>query len=159
MKYLLLLVAASCALGVPAVAQNLAYPKDVQAVLDHATKSCREEGGTGMKFSAGDIQKIDLTGDGRDDYIVHLQNTECAEREAVFCGTGGCDLEILIANRDGSYKSIFGQRVRGYEIKPGRGARTIRFQLHGGYCGGHGNPSCYKSRRIMGRGFEFKQPK
>jgi len=102
MKYPLLLLAASCALGVPAAAQGPAYPKDVQAVLDHAAKSCREEGGTEMKFSAGDIQKIDLTGDGRDDYIVHLQNAECAEREAVFCGTGVCDLEILIANQDGT---------------------------------------------------------
>ena len=105
MKYLLLLLATSCALCVPAAAQGPAYPKDVQAVLDHATKSCREEGGTGTEFSAEDVRKIDLTGDGRDDYIVHLQNTECAEREAAFCGTGGCDLEILIAKRGGSYKS------------------------------------------------------
>jgi hypothetical protein len=49
--------------------------------------------------------------------------------------------------------------VRGYEIKPGRGARTIRFQLHGTYCGGHGNPSCYKTRRITAKRFEFKEPK
>ena len=102
MKYLLLLLATSCALGVPAAAQGPTYPKDVQAVLDHATKFCREEGGNGTEFSAEDIQKIDLTGDGRDDFIVHLQNAKCGEREAVFCGTGGCDLEILIANRDGS---------------------------------------------------------
>ena len=159
MKYLLLLSTMSCALGVPAAAQGPAYPKDVQTVLDHATKSCLEEGGTGTEFSAEDVRKIDLTGDGRDDYIVHLQNAQCAERESVFCGTGGCDLEILIANRDGSYKSVFGQRVRGYEIKPGRGARTIRFQLHGTYCGGHGNPSCYKSRRITAKKFEIREPK
>jgi hypothetical protein len=158
MKYLLLLLATSCALGVPAAAQAPAYPKDVQAVLDRATKFCREEGGNGTEFSAEDIRKIDLTGDGRDDYIVHLQNAHCAEREATFCGTGGCDLEILIANRDGSYKSIFAQRVRGYEIKPGRGARTIRFQLHGTYCGGPGNPSCYKSRRITAKKFAIKEP-
>jgi hypothetical protein len=159
MKYLLLLLAMSGALSVPAAAQSPAYPKEVQAVLDHATKSCLEEGGTKTEFSAEDIRKIDLTGDGRDDYIVHLQNAQCAEREAVFCGTGGCDLEILVANQDGSYKSIFAQRVRGYEIKPGGGARTIRFQLHGTYCGGHGNPSCYKSRRITAKKFEIKEPK
>ncbi len=35
-----------------------------------------------------------------------------------------------------------------YEILPGTGARTIRFQLHGGYCGGHGVPSCFKNHRI-----------
>jgi hypothetical protein len=159
MKSSLLLLAMSWVLAMPAAAQGPVHPKDVQAVLDHAAKSCREEGGTGTEFSAEDIRKIDLTGDGRDDYIVHLQNAKCGEREAMFCGTGGCDLEILIANRDGSYKSVFAQRVRGYEIKPGRGARTIRFQLHGGYCGGHGNPSCYKSRRITAKKFEIKEPK
>jgi hypothetical protein len=135
------LLAMSCVLAMPALAQGPAYPRDVQGVLDRAAKFCREEGGTGTEFSAEDIQKIDLTGDGRDDYIVHLQNAKCVEREAVFCGTGGCDLEILTANRDGSYTSVFTQRVRGYEIKPGPGVRTIRFQLHGTYCGGHGNPS------------------
>jgi hypothetical protein len=159
MSRLMLLLAIWCALALPAAAQGPVYPKDVQAVLDRATKFCRDEGGTRTEFSAEDIQKIDLTGDGRDDYIVHLQNAKCVEREAVFCGTGGCDLEILIANRDGSYRSIFGQRVRGYEIKPGRGARTIRFQLHGTYCGGHGNPSCYKTRRITAKTFAFKEPK
>jgi hypothetical protein len=158
MKFLVLLFAMSCVLATAATAQGPAYPKEVQAVLDRAAGSCREQGGTETKFSTEDIRKIDLTGDGRDDYVVHLQNAECGEREAAFCGTGGCELGILIANRDGTYKSIFAQRVRGYEIKPGRGARSIRFQLHGGYCGGHGNPSCYKTRRITAKKFEIKQP-
>src|SRR4051812_19551712 len=118
----LMLLAICCALAWPASAQGPAYPKEVQAVLDHAAKFCRKEGGTGTEFSAEDVRKIDLNGDGRDDYIVHLQNAKCAGHAATFCGTGGCDLEILIARRDGSYKSIVDQRVRGYEIKPGRGA-------------------------------------
>jgi hypothetical protein len=158
MSRLMLLLAMYCALALPATAQSPVYPKDVQAVLDRAAKFCLDEGGTPAEFSAEDVHKVDLNGDGRDDYIVHLQNATCPGSLGAFCGTGGCDLEILIANRNGSYKSIFGQRVRGYEIKPGRGARTIRFQLHGTYCGGHGNPSCYKTRRITGKTFALKEP-
>ncbi len=45
-----------------------------------------------------------------------------------------------------------------YEILPGIGARTIRFQLHGGYCGGHGVPSCFKNHRITSRPFKFVMP-
>ena len=89
MSRLVALLTLCCALASPTFAEGPVYPNDVQAVLDRAAKSCRDEGGTGTEFSAEDIQKIELTGDGRDDYIVHLQNTKCAEREAVFCGTGG----------------------------------------------------------------------
>ena len=52
----------------------------------------------------------------------------------------------------------FGQHVREYEVLPGNGARTIRFALHGGYCGGHGNPSCVKTHRITGQPFKFVMP-
>jgi hypothetical protein len=53
---------------------------------------------------------------------------------------------------------VFSGRVRRYEIMPGGGARTIRFELHGGYCGGHGNPSCIRMHLITARPFKFKMP-
>jgi hypothetical protein len=33
------------------------------------------------------------------------------------------------------------------------------FTLHGGYCVGHGNPSCLKTRRITSQPFKFTMPK
>ena len=35
---------------------------------------------------------------------------------------------------------------------------SMRFQLHGGYCGGH-NPSCIKTHRITSQPFKFTMPK
>ncbi|MGB8245790.1 MAG: hypothetical protein WCF76_18130, partial [Pseudolabrys sp.] len=92
--------------------------------------------------------KVDLTGDGRDDYIIDFHETECVGRAAFFCGTGGCGLLILVALRGGALRKVFDDRVREYEILSGRGASDIRFVLHGSYCGGHGNPSCEKTHRI-----------
>lgn len=158
MRRLVLCLAISAGLMVPLLAQSPSYPREVQAVLDSARKACMDDGGTSAEFSDQDIEKVDLNGDGRPDYIVHLQNAECPGNAGAFCGTGGCDLTILIAKQNGDYVTIFDQRVRGYEIKQRRGPRIIRFQLHGSYCGGFGNPSCFKSRRITGKKFEFIQP-
>ena len=36
--------------------------------------------------------------------------------------------------------------------------RTIGFELHGGYCGGHGTPSCNKQHKITAAPFDFKMP-
>jgi hypothetical protein len=76
-----------------------------------------------------------------------------------YCGTGGCELAVLVAKRDGSLVNVFSDPVREYEVLPGRGARTIRFWLHGSYCGHTGNPSCPREHRVANKPFAFKQPK
>jgi hypothetical protein len=62
------------------------------------------------------------------------------------------------ALRGGTLRKVFDDRVREYEILSGRGPSEIRFVLHGSYCGGHGNPSCEKTRRITSEPFKFGQP-
>jgi hypothetical protein len=37
-------------------------------------------------------------------------------------------------------------------------ARTIRFDLHGSYCGGFGAQACRKEKAITATPFAFKQP-
>jgi hypothetical protein len=115
-----------------------------------------------VTFAADTVRTLDLTGEGRDDYIVSFHETLCAGFEAAFCGTGGCSMDILVTLPNGKVRTVFSGRVRTYEILPDRarkgGARTIRFALHGGYCGGHGNPSCMKDHRITAKPFEFKMP-
>jgi hypothetical protein len=79
-------------------------------------------------------------------------NAECA-------GTGGGTMDILVTLPNGRIRTVFSDRVRTSEIPEGRGPRTIRFALHGSYCGGHGNPSCYKEHRITTKPFKFVEPK
>ncbi len=112
-----------------------------------------------MTCASDTVRKLDLTGNGRDDYIVDFRDTVCADREAAYCGTGGCIMDILVTLPNGRVRRVFDGHVRTYEILPGEGARTIRFALHGGYCGGHGNPSCIKEHRITAKPFVFEMPK
>jgi hypothetical protein len=148
-----------------AVAQDVAkpfdaggWPKGVQQVLQNARDACRAAGGDNVTFAPDTVRAFDRTGDGRDDYIVDLRNSQCQDREAVYCGSGGCEIDILVTLPGGDTRTVFEQWVRDYEILPGKGARTIRFTLHGGYCGGHGNPSCMRTHRVTTRPFGFAMP-
>ena len=63
------------------------------------------------------MRRIDLTGDGREDYIVDFRDTKCGDRETTYCGTGGCVMNILVTLPDGSVRPVFDGRVRSYEIE------------------------------------------
>ena len=137
-----------------------AYPKDVQAALQNARDERRRQGGSGVTFAPGTVRKLDLNGDGRDDYIVDLREAECAGRPAAFCGTGGWSLDILVALRGGRFRTVFSDRVREYELlPPGRGIRSSSFRI-----GRRRSRQLWQSvvpwrtHRITRRKFEFKQP-
>jgi len=164
---LLFAIVAALALVCSAVAQEAAkppvfnpalYPPEIQAALQFARDACKDAEGGEVTFAPGTVRKLDLTGDRRPDYIVNFHETECERAKAVYCGTGGCDFEIFVTLPNGKLRSVYGGRVRQYDLLPGRGARRIRFWLHGSYCGRSGSPSCPKTRRITSRPFEFKEP-
>ena len=138
------------------------YPGEVQKALRYAHQECHSQDGGAVIFAPDTVRKVDLTGDGRDDYIVDFRDTKCDGSEAAYCGSGGCVMDILVTLPNGNVRRVFDGYVRNYEIGPmpmKRGtARTIRFELHGGYCGGHGSPSCFKEKAITTAPFAFKMP-
>ncbi|MBR0833642.1 hypothetical protein JQ612_10595 [Bradyrhizobium manausense] len=138
------------------------YPPAVQKALHYANEECDSQGGGAVTFAPDTVRKIDLTGDGRDDYIVDFRETKCGERESTYCGTGGCVLDILVTRPDCSVRAVFDGYVRSYAIvappmKRGA-ARVIRFDLHGSYCGGFGAQVCVKEKAITATPFEFRKP-
>ncbi|MGC0395267.1 MULTISPECIES: hypothetical protein [Bradyrhizobium] len=138
------------------------HPPGVQTALRYANEECDAQEGGKVTFAPNTVRKIDLTGDGREDYIVDFQDTKCGDRETTYCGTGGCVMKILVTLPDGSEREVFGGYVRSYKIMAPpmkRGAaRTIRFDLHGSFCGGFGAQACWKAKAITATPFAFKQP-
>jgi hypothetical protein len=139
-------------------ASETKYPKEVQTVLDGVRGQCRDAGGDKVILGAGAVKKLDLTGEGND-YVVDLSEAECHGMGTLYCGSGGCDLIILAGKRGGSLVKVFDERARSYEILPGQTPRTIRFNLHGMYCGLAGYAPCAKTHRITMEPFEFKAPR
>jgi hypothetical protein len=134
------------------------YPSEVRKSFDAATEACHEADDGKVTFAPNTVRAVDLTGDGRQDFIVSLQDAKCSTFASVFCGTGGCPLDIYVALPDGNYRSVFSDQVRGYKILPakGKGPSTIRFSMHGGFCGTYGAAECTKQQRITDQPFEFK---
>lgn len=138
------------------------YPPGVRKALIYAVEECDNQGGGTVTFAPDTVRKIDLTGDGRDDYIVDFRDTKCGDRETTYCGTGGCVLDILVTLPDGNVRPVFDGYARSYTIvappmKRGA-ARTIRFDLHGSFCGRFGAQACVKEKAITTTPFEFRKP-
>jgi hypothetical protein len=141
-----------------AAAQGTVVPARAKLAIDAARKACRQANGLRLTVKPEAVRGIDLTGDGRPDFIVDFEQVECERRENIFCGTGGCDLAIVVALGGGKFRQVFRQHVLRYAIEDGEGARTIRFDLHGAYCGKTGPEPCAKRQRITAKAFRFKAP-
>ncbi|WP_247498991.1 hypothetical protein [Bradyrhizobium sp. 149] len=130
--------------------------------MRYAGEEHESQGGGAVTFARDTVHRIDLTGDGRKDYIVDFSATKCGERETTYCGTGGCVMNILVTLAGGSVRPVFDGYVRSYKVvapPTKRGAaRTIRFDLHGSYCGGFGAQACAKEKAVTATPFAFKQP-
>jgi hypothetical protein len=157
---LALMAGAASAQGAkPRLFRAIDYPLEIRKALSYGPEECKRQGGGKVTFAPDTVRAIDLNGDGRDDYIISFAETECKGRLSVFCGTGGCSLDIYVTLPNGKQRMVFSDRVRAYEILPGEGARTIRFDLHGSYCGTYGAAECPKEQRITVKPFEFREPK
>ena len=134
------------------------YPAELRATFDAAAKECHEADEGKVTFAPDTVRTIDLTGDGRQDFIVSLEGAKCSSFASIYCGTGGCPLEIFVGLPDGSYRTVFSNQVRAYKVLPaqGKGPRTIRFDLHGGFCGTYGAAECVKQQKITDQPFEYK---
>jgi hypothetical protein len=132
------------------------FPAAVQRILDEGRRDCLAEGGTALRYGPGIVRTADLNGDRRPDYVIDFRESRCEERPAMFNGTGGWDLVILIGQPGGQTREVFNGRVRDYTILGGRGPRRITFDLHGSYCGLAGVEPCPKTRTITSRPFEFR---
>ena len=132
------------------------YPRAVQQTLDQDLKECLAQGGTSLTYKPGVVHKGDLTGDGRDDYMVDFRAGFCTERLHMVNRTVGWKLDIFITRPKGSLTRAFSGRVRDYDISAGPGPRTITFQLHGGQCGFAATEECLKRRKMSARAFAFR---
>ena len=97
------------------------YPAEVQEALKYGPEECKDQGGGKVTFAPDTVRKVDLNGDGRDDYVVSFQDTECSTYPGAFCGTAGCSMDFLVTLPNGKIRSVFADRIRGYEILPGKG--------------------------------------
>ena len=129
-----------------------------KAVLEAARNRCLDANGFMLVLEPGAVSRHDLTGNGRADYVIDFTHIRCERLGNIYCGTGGCELSIVVALPRGKFREVFRQQVIRYEIEPDTSMKTIRFDLHGTFCGKSGPEPCRERRRINGERFSFRQP-
>lgn len=155
-----LLSALESAVAQPPAGQmsNAREAAGAKAVVEAARQTCLKANGHVLVLEPGAVSRHDLTGNGRADFIIDLTHVRCERLGNIFCGTGGCELSIVVALPRGKFREVFRQQVIRYEIEPGGSMRTIRFDLHGTFCGKAGPEPCTQRRLINGERFGFRAP-
>jgi hypothetical protein len=100
-RYLLVAAAAAafCVLmPAPAAPQDL--PPILRAERERIAAECRRMGG---RFAPGPsyTQTADFNGDGMPDYLVDDNHNPCQGVHSIYCGSGGCSIEVYISSPTG----------------------------------------------------------
>jgi hypothetical protein len=73
-------------------------------------------------------QGADFNGDGRSDYVLDTFAFSCAGAEPPFCGTGGCNVDVILSTRTG-YQRPLHLRFHNAAVITNQGGRAV---LHDG---------------------------
>src|SRR3546814_2982508 len=89
----------ACSIQATALAQTAPkpWPREVQAVYDQLKQDCRAEGGKFVPDRAGFATQVEVTNDGKPDWVIEYAATRCTTSGySAWCGTAGCVIGIQI---------------------------------------------------------------
>lgn len=139
------------------------WPREVQAIFEGYKSQCRQAGGKFLPDRANFARQIEVTGDGKPDWVVEHSAFACKVTQAQmdagdvpdtgsgFCGTAGCQITILGSGRKG-LAPIFEGILR--DLTPvdlGGGRKGIETTVHGSACGGAGAEVCIETLAWTGK--------
>ncbi|MEM8958755.1 MAG: hypothetical protein AAGC86_13190 [Pseudomonadota bacterium] len=123
--------------GHPAAAQDL--PPPVQAQIDDARADCESFEAGDFSMTPDAVQQRDLTGDGVLDWVVDESHMDCSSAASMFCGTGGCELSLIVGDR------VAETLARGWTVVDAFGRTVVLLDIHGALCGGIGPTPCVEA--------------
>lgn len=82
----------------------------------------------------------DINGDGVLDYIIDFGRLSCSTSGGLYCGSGGCHLEIYVSTPSGHRLAHQGP-VNSHQIQAGERPILI-LGVHGSSCGQYGAYDC-----------------
>jgi hypothetical protein len=139
--------AASPAATGPHVGEQ-ALPPPVQAAIEKSRNSCLD----GEEFStdASFMVRRDINGDGVKDFLLHYEHARCGDFSTVFCGTGGCNIQVF-ASAHGEYVKVLDHHALRVRFARVNGRRAMIQLLHGSHCGRVGADTCRSITTGMAR--------
>lgn len=136
MRSKLILFAAAMALAAPAMAQG-GVPEVIKARVDALVATCVNAGGTlgNMSGQGQFVIPVELTGDGRADFLISEGNFPCTGKPTLFRADGLGRVQIYASDGAGGARLLFDDRLLGYRILAGKPAK-VQIARRGAACGG-----------------------
>jgi len=149
---LISLVACSLQTTVQAQTAPKPWPREVQAVYDQLKNECRAEGGKFIPDRAGFATEVEVTNDGKPDWVLEYSATRCTTSGySAWCGTAGCVIAVLGSTKAG-LREIYNNNIRGWKVVPVDAKRKgLLLMTHGTVCGGVGAEVCGQTVAWNGR--------
>lgn len=123
------------ALFATAAAPAAELPPEVVEATDQAMVECAGFGGRAEVLPAY-ATRIDLNGDGVDDYLTDLAGLQCVDAWSAFCGSAGCPVTAWLSQADGGFARFDFGHLQGFEIaEASEGLPVVRAHYHGAFCG------------------------
>ena len=85
-------------IGLPAFAQDTAWPAEFVAIIKKADSLCQGD----FTVAPESAVQRDLNGDGTPDWVLDTGGFACSDSYGLYCGTKGCAVETLIDGVRGS---------------------------------------------------------
>jgi hypothetical protein len=121
----------------PSISLAQERPPIVNRAIADAERLCAQAGGK-PSIRKGVVQSFLA----REVWIVDLSKFNCSGARTLFCGSGGCGLNVIVKRR--RYVSIYNGVARGWKLKRSKRKHVVALDLHGSFCGRAGYQSCRK---------------
>jgi hypothetical protein len=110
-----------------------------QKVFEQAREQCRSFENGVMTTTGKEVRHMDVTGDGVPDTIIDSFEFRCKPAASMFCGTGGCQLWVIVGD------TIHEFRSKGWDVVKWANLTVLLLQVHGSECGGTNLRSCVRA--------------
>jgi hypothetical protein len=107
------------------------YPPPIAAAVREREKACTDQGGR-PAASARFVRRVNLDGDGKDDFIIHDGLFRCTKGTPGFCGSGGCGMAVFLSSARGGLKRVLEETGSGYGVTKARGGARVTFRTRRG---------------------------
>jgi hypothetical protein len=111
-------------------------PTQFQEKVELARKACSEVNNGEFALGWGSVERIDLDGDLRPDWVLNEALFACSSAASLYCGTGGCVSHFLVG------ETIRSLQNQGWKVVTMGGDRILVAKVHGSQCGSIGPNPC-----------------
>lgn len=116
--------------------ERMDIPTVLQEKIDQAEATCAEFDNGRFALEWGSIARVDLDGDGREDWVLNESKFACSTAASIYSGTGGTMSHFLV---EGQVNSLLN---RGWDVATIGGQRVLLADVHGSNCGGINPTPC-----------------